>query len=148
MAIKKRNFSSEKPVQSTASDGKLNIVANPKKPIPEKGKLRDMVDDPANADRPLVMGMGLLAKACGANPPDADFTIEDRVAFMRTAYDKKNPQEVRYRNRVRNRGTAITAMCVICQGGRKAVTECVDTKCPLWAFRMGGDPFYGRRGKK
>lgn len=144
MPIRKR---SKVPTEAEAlveTDGKLNIVAKPKKPMPEGGKVRDVfgIEAPASQLRTL----GLVALDCNESMPDAQFTIEDRVTLMRTPFDKNNPQEQRYRNRVRNRGTAITAFCITCQGGRKAVTECIATQCPLWAFRFGGDPFYGKRG--
>jgi hypothetical protein len=91
--------------------------------------------------------LGNLALACGEAMPDAGFTVADRVNLLRTPFDTKNPQEQRYRNRVKNRATAITAMCIVCTGSRKLVTECMATECPLWAFRFGGDPFRGTRGK-
>ena len=141
MPIKKRS-SVPTGDEIPTDDGKLHIVAKPKRPMPDGGKLADTYGDanPTEARR-----LGLVAIACSAGTPDEAFTIEDRVRLMRTPYDENNPQEARYRNRVRNRGTAVTAMCITCQGGRKAVTECIDTTCPLWAFRFGSDPFYGRR---
>lgn len=120
---------------------KLVIEAKPKAPMPEGGLLSTIYTDPQPQQ---VRAVGNLAIDC-SDLPDARFTVEDRVTCMRTPLDHKNAQEIRYRNRVRNRGTAITAMCITCQGGRKAVTECIDTKCPLWAFRFGSDPFYGKR---
>lgn len=146
MPIKKRNIATEKPIEQPANDGKLVIVAKSKKPIPNKSVVRTLF----GTDKPTkgaALQLGLLAQQVGAATADEDLTIEDRVALMRTPYDDKNPQERRYRNRVKNRGTAITAMCITCQGGRKAVTECIATTCPLWAFRFGSDPFYGKRGK-
>lgn len=140
MPIKKR---SKLPTEEEANAPQpLVIVAKPKRPMPEGGKVRQVLgeDAPSAAHR----AMGTLAKSVNADI-DADFTIEDRVILMRSSYDKNNPQEQRYRNRVRNRGTAITAFCITCQGGRKAVTECIATTCPLWAFRFGTDPFYGKK---
>jgi hypothetical protein len=122
----------------------LVIVAKPKKPIPPDGIIRRVFGEKASAQQ--VRRIGPIAIDC-KELPDAGFTIEDRVTAMRTPYDPKNTQEIRYRNRVRNRATAITAMCITCQGGRKAVTECLDTQCPLWPFRFGGDPFFGKKGK-
>lgn len=123
----------------------LHIEAKPKKPVPQRGVVREILGP--NPPRNGVLRLGPLALDSGADTADEGLTIEDRVALMRTPYDLKNPQEQRYRNRVRGRGTAITAMCITCQGGRKAVTECIDTTCPLWAFRFGSDPFYGKRKK-
>ena len=144
MPIKTRTnvpTSADTPIET----GKLNIVAKPKKPIPEGGKLSDTYG--AEPTSTQTRALGLVAIDCSADPVDEHFTVEDNVRLMRAPYDPNNPQEVRYRNRVRNRGTAITAFCITCQGGRKAVTECVDTTCPLWAFRFGGDPFYSKSKK-
>lgn len=125
---------------------KLVIVAKPKTPLPDKvGYVESLYGD--NPDNQDVMRLGLVATQCGHPDADEYLTINDRVALMRTPYDKRNTQEIRYRGRVKNRGTAITAMCVQCQGGRKAVTECATTECPLWAFRFGTDPFYGKKVK-
>jgi hypothetical protein len=133
MPIKKR---ANKTFTEAEDDGKLHIVAKPKTPIPqdaiEEGYFHG-IDDPS------------IVRTIGAIDSDTGFGIADYVAVMRTPYDTKNPQEIRYRNRVRNRATAITAMCIVCTGSRKLVTECIDTNCPLWAFRFGGDPFYGKR---
>jgi hypothetical protein len=40
---------------------------------------------------------------------------------------------------------AIRAKCVDCSGGNTAETrKCVAIKCPLWPFRMGKNPFWGK----
>jgi hypothetical protein len=40
---------------------------------------------------------------------------------------------------------AIRAKCVDCSGGSMAeVRLCALTHCPLWAFRMGHNPFHGK----
>jgi hypothetical protein len=142
MPIKKR---SNRVIEATPveNNGKLNIVAAEKKPLPDRSKIADTYGDDATPSQ--LRRLGNVALACGDDTPDLRLTVSDRVKLMRTPYDKNNAQEIRYRNRVRNRGTAITAMCITCQGGRKAVTECIDTQCPLWAFRFGSDPFYGKK---
>lgn len=145
MAIKKRT---RIPAAEEAAPKptKLVIVAKPKTPLPEeKGYVESIYGE--NPDPMNVMRLGQVASQLGHADADEYLTITDRVALMRTPYDVRNTQEVRYRGRVKNRGTGITAMCVQCSGGRKAVTECASTECPLWAFRFGTDPFYGR-GKK
>ena len=48
---------------------------------------------------------------------------------------------LRYRKRVKNRGSAIRAMCIGCMGGVKEVKECSSCDCPLWLFRLGKDAF-------
>lgn len=131
------------PLDPEDAGNKLVIVAAPKKPIPEKGIIRALASP--NPTPQEVRRFGSVAKSVARTQPDEGMTVEDRVIAMRSSYDSSNPSEQRYRNRVRNRATAITAMCVTCQGGIKAVRECIDTTCPLWAFRLGGDPFYRNR---
>lgn len=141
MPIKKRS-SVPAPGDVIEAPTKLVIEAKPKTPIEPEGRIMDLAG--SDALPPTVRRIGALAASI-CDPTDDLLTVADRVQAMRSPYDPKNSQEVRYRNRVRNRGTAITAFCITCQGGRKAVTECIDTECPLWAFRFGSDPFYGKR---
>jgi len=141
MPIKKRT-SIPDPNAPEPEKGPLNIQPGEKKPIPPEGRIMDFGGDQLSG--PGIRRLGAIA-ASVSDPTDDLMTIGDRVTAMRTVYDTKNPQELRYRARVKNRATAITAMCVVCTGGRKAVTECAATTCPLWAFRFGGDPFYGKR---
>jgi len=139
MAIKRRtNFTQT--IAEPAEPKGLNIVAKPKKPLPAPSVSTIYDNVPGGIRR-----LGLVAQSLGEPAADAVMNVGDLVKLLRTPYDDKNPQEQRYRNRIRNRGTAITAMCVSCTGSRKAVTECLSTTCPLWAFRFGGDPFRGKR---
>ena len=117
----------------------LVIVAKEKQPTPPP-KMTEIYDKSADLRR-----VGPMSMACGYEAADDPFNVGDTVKLLRTAYDDKNPQEQRYRNRIRNRATAITAMCIVCTGSRKLVTECHGTHCPLWAFRFGNDPFRGQR---
>lgn len=136
MPIKKRSNRQIDDGPEPDDAGKLIIEAKPKTPIPQDAMEESYfhgVTEPS------------IVRTIGAMGGDQGFGIADRVIAMRTCLDPNNPQEQRYRNRVRNRATAITAFCITCVGGRKAVTECIDTQCPLWAFRFGGDPFYGNR---
>jgi len=48
---------------------------------------------------------------------------------------------LRYKKRVKNRGSAIRAKCIECMGGIKEVQDCVSCDCPLWLFRLGKDAF-------
>jgi hypothetical protein len=121
----------------------LVIVAADKKPLPEESLIEAVYGD--NPDATSIRRTILVAEACGDKSIDSALTAKDRVIAMRTPYDKNNPTELRYRVRVRNRGTAITAMCIVCTGSRKLVAECLATDCPLWAFRLGNDPFFGRK---
>jgi hypothetical protein len=141
MAIKKRDPSTILTTPEPEPQ-RLVIVAKEKRPIPEAGVIRAVLGD--QASRETITRLSLIAQSVGEFP-DERFTPEDRVVALRTPYDQDNPQEARYRNRIRNRATAITAMCVVCMGGRKGVTECAETSCPLWAFRFGSDPFRGKR---
>jgi hypothetical protein len=43
---------------------------------------------------------------------------------------------------------AARAKCLDCCGGQlREVRLCMALACPLWPFRMGTDPFRGRRGR-
>lgn len=139
MAIKRRK---NRNIPDSDEPTKLVIEPGEKKPMPGKGRITPVIGE--NPSPAQVRYIGSLA-AQVHDTADQEFTVDDRVIAMRTPFDPKNNSEVRYRNRVRNRATGITAMCVVCQGGIKAVRECIDTSCPLWAFRLGGDPFYGKR---
>lgn len=152
MPIKRRsNLPTEEDIAKKNEPKPLNIVAKPKTPIPEGGKVRDVYGIDAPTDVKRRLGPLAVALADKGELFDDKFTIEDRVNLLRSASNPPNTaegrQERRYRNRVRNRGTAITAFCMTCVGSRKAVTECIDTSCPLWAFRFGGDPFYAKSKK-
>lgn len=117
----------------------LNIVARPKQPMPP-AKVTTIYET-----GPARRRLGTLSLALGNPTADEGFTVGDTVKMLRTATDQHNPQEQRYRDRIKNRATAITALCVSCTGSRKLVTECLSTQCPLWAFRFGTDPFRGKR---
>mgnify|MGYP006275069575 CR=1 FL=1 len=140
MPIKKR---SSRPVETEPQPQKLEITEGVKKPILDESRIKAVAgtSEPTAAQ---IRHTGAVAASVEKETGEL-LTPSDRVLAMRTPYDANNPQEQRYRNRVRNRGTAITAMCIVCTGSRKAVTECIATTCPLWAFRMGGDPFFGRK---
>lgn len=139
MAIKKRS-SLPKSLCGQPDPNKLHIVAKPKKPLPPA-----RMDTALAGDAVAKRRLGLVALDMGAKSAEEGMSVTDILALLRTPYDPKNNQEVAYRNRIRGRGTAITAMCVNCQGSRKGVTECSAIECPLWAFRFGSDPFYGKK---
>lgn len=49
----------------------------------------------------------------------------------------------RYKDKVKNPKSAIRAKCVECSGGSlKEVAECRVSKCALYPFRMGENPFH------
>jgi hypothetical protein len=44
---------------------------------------------------------------------------------------------------------AIRAKCIDCSGGSATeARKCVAYKCPLWPFRMGKNPFWGKSGDR
>lgn len=145
MAIKKRTLKptiQDEPTQN----GPLVIESKPKRPLPPGGLILRLCGPSQQPSAGFKRAIGPLAISCG-DDPDGKLTVTDKVELLRTPYDDKSAQEMRYRNRIRNRGTAITALCITCQGTRKAVTECIHTRCPLWAFRLGSNPFYGAKLK-
>jgi len=93
--------------------------------------------------------LGELSLSCrnetGDKGADDSFNAGDYIRLLRLPYDAKNLAEIRYRNRIRNRATGIVAKCVDCAGTRKNVTECAAVDCPLWAFRLGSNPFRRRK---
>lgn len=143
MPIKKR---SKLPVPDFMADlfeEEAAPMPKEKKTVEAGGKITDMYGD--NPTPAQVRRLGLVAQDCGDARPDARISMDDRLTCLRTPYDVRNSQEIRYRNRIRNRATAITAMCIVCIGGRRAVAECTAIECALWPFRLGGDPFRGKK---
>lgn len=49
-----------------------------------------------------------------------------------------------YRSRIRSPLTAIRAFMVLAEGGPKKANDDTGTANPLWAFRNGTNPFYGK----
>ena len=68
---------------------------------------------------------------------------EDLAGLLRVPSNADDFEKV-YRNRIRNRNTAIRATCVLCIGGPKKVRACPSVTCSLWPFRMGSNPFRRR----
>jgi hypothetical protein len=143
MAIRKRELPANSPIMENETAPKKfpTIEAKPKKPVENTGFFKNM----DSLDGATARGFGNLAAACGDLPDLIPLSIADRFKLLRTPFDKSTPTEQRYRNRVRNRHTAITAMCIVCTGSRKLVTECADVTCPLWAFRFGRNPYRSRK---
>jgi hypothetical protein len=142
MPIKKRNVSSEsKPIQVVDEMPKFPFIeAKPKQPVKDTG----FFSGSERLAGPFARRFGLVAQASGDSPTDIPLSVADRFKLLRTPYDISTATEQRYRNRVRNRQTAITAFCVTCAGSRKGVTECDAVTCPLWAFRFGRNPYRGK----
>lgn len=49
---------------------------------------------------------------------------------------------------IKSPGKAIRAMCLQCLETSNDVKTCSDYSCPLYPFRFGRNPFYGRRMSK
>jgi hypothetical protein len=77
-----------------------------------------------------------------------DVPVKDLLRLIRFNYNGRYSQwgrlEQRYRDRIKNRATGVRAFCITCAGGPKAVSFCINTHCPLWAYRLGKDPFRNR----
>lgn len=57
----------------------------------------------------------------------------------------KDHVENKYKEKVRSPLTGVRAFCVKCQGGTISfVRDCAAVSCPLWPFRMGNNPFFGK----
>ena len=77
-----------------------------------------------------------------ANPKTIPF--KELRTHIRESIAGDDPIENKYRARIKNRATAIRAMCVVCQGGDVyTIKECSSITCPLYPFRMGKDPLRG-----
>jgi hypothetical protein len=77
----------------------------------------------------------------GANPKELPIG-ELRAHIHESSGD--DALTAKYRAKIRNRATAIRAMCVMCMGGDTAgVRQCPSITCPLHPFRMGKDPLRG-----
>ena len=142
MPIKKRTIGGA-PV-NPAENKFPEIIAKPKKPVANTGIVVEYVEAKEDDSRDTLLRLPKVAETFGEDFKELNLTVADRVQLVRTPFDPASGQEQRYRNRIRNRQTAITAMCVQCVGTRKNVTECIDCTCPLWPFRMGGNPYRKR----
>jgi len=87
-----------------------------------------------------------------------------KLALCRAVYRDQNPKSVptddllfivhsgrgdavvnKYRERIRSPLTGIRAFCAECMGGSVSlIRECASTNCPIYPFRMGNNPFFGR----
>src|SRR3954466_15969501 len=70
---------------------------------------------------------------------------------LQVGRDPRNIPEVDWRAAslpFRTLAEAARAKCLDCCGGQlREVRFCLALTCPLWPFRMGTDPFRGRRGR-
>lgn len=78
----------------------------------------------------------------GANPKVLD--KKELKEHVHAPDDSDDPLVNKYKERIKNRATAIRAYCVWCQGGMTAeVRRCPSVTCVLHPFRMGKDPLRG-----
>ena len=53
--------------------------------------------------------------------------------------------EAQFRDRITNPASAVRAFCVMCMGGNVTyVRDCEAVGCPLWPFRTGKNPLFGK----
>jgi hypothetical protein len=83
----------------------------------------------------------------GANEEPKLISIDDIATCLRLANNPGWHTEEATRNRIKGRLSAIRAFCILCADGPKGARMCPQVTCPLWAFRMGTNPFH-RKGKK
>lgn len=83
-----------------------------------------------SAESRLALISSRNAETFGADPRKV------RVEALRAAGHEKSPLT-----------SVIRAKCLDCCGGQPSeVRMCVAVDCPLWPYRMGNNPFTGRRG--
>ena len=76
----------------------------------------------------------------------SNMRTQDLLAQLRMRDNPSDHVEKRYRDRIVSPLTAIRAFCVSCKGSSpKAANMCGKMECPLWAFRLGQNAFYGRK---
>lgn len=83
----------------------------------------------------------------GDLPDPRQMPVADLLDMVRQC-PNDNPKEQAYRNRVKSPLTAIRAQCIMCTETRNQIIECARIECSLWPFRLGKNPFYGRRKPK
>lgn len=79
----------------------------------------------------------------GMNPKEVP--AEHMKWALQHPLDEQNYLSKEQRARIDGPTKAVRAFCMNCQGNDAAgVRECAAVNCPLWAFRMGHNPFYGK----
>lgn len=112
----------------------VQASARTRKFVPDKNAVLHGFSDPKRA-----------ASIIYDETPTKQIPLDDLVSLVRTPSNNCDVERA-YRNRIKGRLSAIRAFCVICQGGQpKRVRMCDSTTCPLWPFRMGSNPFFGKK---
>lgn len=93
----------------------------------------------------LMLGYGNSVDNVTKHPNDIPTEVLRRQLDI---CDENDEMERHYRKRIRSPLTAIRAFCVLCSVGPKAANKCSCVSCPLWVFRRGSNPFYGKRAEE
>lgn len=93
--------------------------------------------------KPQIKTAVLVMHYHGMNPKEVP--AEDLRYAIQHPLDEQTFIGPEIRKRVDGPIKGIRAFCLNCQGNDNAgVRECAAVNCPLWAFRMGHNPYYGR----
>lgn len=140
MAIRKRFENTVAVTEADYAEAFVDTV-DPSKNAFEGSSFEKMGLDEDNA-RSYLKRMAYNTKP----PLPSQMHTQDLLALARMNDNEGDSIEKTYRGRIRSPLTGIRAMCVSCKGGyRRGVAECAKMDCPLWAFRLGQNGFYGRR---
>jgi hypothetical protein len=137
MPIRKRS-NNTKVLQTSAS------------PIPQKDysdlPKQSTFDDMGVPDEHRRTFMSAVARA-GGLPKPKDMNHRDLLEMVRVPNEDDKVENF-YRERIKSPLTAIRAFCVLCQGGQpSAASGCIGVSCPVWLFRTGKNPLYGKAKK-
>lgn len=84
-----------------------------------------------------------LIRATYHDTPARDIPAKD--LRLLTSLTSDDPLDTKFADRIKSPVTAVRGYCVNCQGGQiAAVRNCTNGSCPLFPFRMGNNPFYGK----
>jgi len=68
-----------------------------------------------------------------------------RALIKDSAALKDDVTNRRYHEKISNPASGVRAFCIACMGGSPGeVRHCPSTNCPLWAFRLGKNPYFGK----
>ena len=133
MAIKKRTFTKPEPVTEIAE---IPVVIN--EAVPE--------GDIAVLDIEQRRVLAYVRGSSGRQPHPKDEDVASLLEGVR--YVQNTGKEARieefYRSRIRSPLTAIRALMVLANDGPRKASDDTSTDHPLWLFRHGKNPFYGK----
>jgi len=97
-----------------------------------------------NLDSDIARRASALSQISGdVLPVPKSMSPDDLLKLVRCSYSGSNVENT-YRQRIRSPLTAIRGYCVLCAGGPRAANNCDLITCPLYPFRTGKNPFYGK----